>query len=122
MGLVIVTDHNTLKKDEDVEVSETCIVCQTDKENKDINDVERIFRALENARQSGEDISKLDEKMCDYHAKKARGLKIVAHDDHLMELDATTVSTNPNRVADAKEISKEEYEKQVEIEDGEINV
>jgi hypothetical protein len=119
MGLVILTDHNTLKKDEDVEVSEDCIVCQCDKEDTKINDVERIFRALERARSAGEDLSKLDEKMCDYHAKKARGLKIVLHDDHLMELDSSTVSNSTTRIADTKLISKQEYERQVEIEDGE---
>ena len=122
MGLVILTDHNTLKKDEDVGVSEDCIVCQCNKEDQDINDVERIFQALEAARSAGKDLSKLDEEMCDYHAKKARGLKIVVHDDHLMEMDSTTVSNNPTRIADTKLISKEEYEKQVEIENGETEV
>jgi len=99
-------------------VSEDCIVCQCAKD-EDINDVERIFKVLDGARANGEDINNLDKKMCEYHAKKAKGLKIIAHDDHLMELDATTVR---REVVNATEITKEQYEEQVEIEDGETDM
>ena len=122
MGLVILTDQNTLKKDEDVGIDDNCIVCQCDKEETEINDVERIFRALEAARAAGEELGNLDEKMCDYHAKKARGLKIILQEDHLMEMDSTTVSSSATRLAKTKTISKEEYEKQVEIKDGETEM
>lgn len=118
MGLMIITDHNTLKRDEDVEVSKDCMVCQCAKD-EDINDVERIFRVLDRARSEGKDINNLDSKMCEYHANKARGLKIIAHNDHLMELDATTVR---KEVVDSKVISKEEYDEQVEIEDDKANM
>lgn len=115
MGLLIRASQDDLETPKDFKKDPDCIVCNRKKSDKEINDVERIFGALQDLEKNKENLSEADSLMCDYHAKKAKGLKIFSSKDELFELNSgSALKERP----DYNKVSNEEYDSKVEIVDG----
>lgn len=117
MGLVIISDTPEEDKKNTPEVDENCIACMAERPEGFANHIERIFWALN--RLDRKELATADNKMCDFHAKKARGLQIHVSNDELFELDASTVTKDLPR---AKKVTEEEYHYIPETKDGETKV
>lgn len=116
MGLVIISD-NPEDNENKIEVDESCIVCMAERPEGFVNDIEKIFWALNSLERS--ELASADSKMCEAHGKKARGLQIHVSNDELFELDSTTVSKD---LPKARKVTEEEYHYIPENKDGETKV
>lgn len=96
---------------------DNCVVCNAERPEGFANDIEKIFWALEQFKQS--ELADADQKMCDAHAKKAQGFKIFVSNNELFELDPMSTSSHKDPIAN--KISEEEYNR-VETEHVEVTM
>ena len=118
MGLLIKATEEDLRVPKTFEPDDKCPVCQYRKKDSEKNDLEAIFGMLEDTRKSGGDLGEADKNMCDFHKKKAQGLKIFNTRDELFEMDGSSTKIL-NGVPDLNKVSEQDYNSKVEIEDGE---
>lgn len=119
MGLLIRASQDDLRAPEDLKKDPTCIVCSRKDSDKEINDVEKIFGALQDMEKENKNLSEADDLMCEYHSKKAKGLKIFSSKDELFELSTESILKEKPKY---NKISNEEYNSKVEKENGKTNL
>lgn len=114
---MIITNQNHEEMKAIPAKNSSCICCNAERPEGFANDIEKIFWALNKLSQ--DELAESDSKMCEPHAKKARGLKIFSSKDELFELDPTTTAKqNPL----AHSITPEEYNRDPEIEDVKVTM
>lgn len=112
MGLIIMTNESL--QSQSPEKNPDCLACNAERPEGFSNEIEKIFHVLNGL--TIKEMSIADDSMCEFHAKKARSLKIFSSKDELFELNQTGINQNPT----AKLISEEEYWR--EEYDGEVSM